>query len=241
MGWILEFVGVFVGSAVVPITLAVVSAHVPPLYAALVPPITTLCSIAAWLGVAKGLYGAVNLDTTYENWPMFAGCIVGIALPLLIWVVIRPFCRTPYDWDRLYRMDALEPRPGDSAFEHGDEEDLGHDWDPKALARASWMAKWVTAILCIIFLVIIPFPMYGAGYIMSRKFFIGWTVLVFLWGWLAALVILGLPIWQSRGPIMKVMKGIFGGKRNKITTIGQPPQVADSDKQASITEKGITG
>ncbi|RDW77597.1 hypothetical protein BP6252_05650 [Coleophoma cylindrospora] len=210
MGWILEFVGVFTGSAVIPITLAISSSHVSPLFITWAPPIGTICAIATWLGVTKGMYGAVNVNTTFENWPMFAGCLVGLMLPVVAWCCMRPFSKTPYDWDNLFLMIPLEPRPGDVSFSHDDDDSLGLDWDPKELARASRMAKIVSGVLCLIFLVLIPFPMYGTGYIMSRKFFTGWTVVVFIWSWCAALLIWCMPVWQSREPLLRVLKGIIG-------------------------------
>jgi hypothetical protein len=188
------------------------------------PPIGTICALASWLAVTKGLYGEITVDTTFENWPMFAGCLVSLMLPFLIWCAMRPFIREVYDWDLLFYMVPREPRVGDVSFTRDDDDSLGLDWDPKELARASFTAKSISTVLCLIFLVIIPFPMYGAGYIMSKKFFTGWTVIVFIWSWVAALLIWCLPVWQSRGPLGKVVRGIWGdvmGKRkqDRATTI----------------------
>lgn len=218
MGWILEFLGVILGSAVIPITLALMSSHVSPYYITYAAPVGTICGLAAWLGVTKGMYGEINITTTFENWSMFAGCLVSLLVPLIIWLAMLPFVREPYDWDRLFLMIPTEPRAGDVSFTHEDDESLGLDWDPKELARASKMAKTVSGVLCLIFLIIIPFPMYGAGYIMSRKFFIGWTVLVFIWSWVAALLIWFMPVWQSREPLIRVVKGVFGGKSQMPVT-----------------------
>lgn len=151
---------------------------------------------------------------------MFAGCLVSLVLPFLIWCVMRPFVRDAYDWDLLFYMVPREPRVGDVSFTSEDDNSLGLDWDPKELARAAFIAKSISTVLCLIFLVIIPFPMYGAGYIMSKKFFTGWTVIVFIWSWVAALLIWCLPVWQSRGPLGKVMKGIWedviGGRKDDM-------------------------
>lgn len=77
MGWILEFLGVLLGSAVVPIVLAVNSAHVSSAYMSYSAPFGSVCALASWIGSAKGIFGEVNVDTLYENWPMFVGCTVG--------------------------------------------------------------------------------------------------------------------------------------------------------------------
>lgn len=246
MGWILEFLGVVLGSAVVPITLAVTSAHVSPYYTTWAAPIGTICGLAAWLGVTKGMYSEINVTTTFENWPMFAGCVVSLFLPLVIWLAMRPFVRTAYDWDLLFLMIPAQPREGDISYTHDDDESLGLDWDPKELARASMMAKTVTAVLCLIFLVIIPFPMYGAGYIMSRKFFTGWTVVVFIWSWIAALLIWCMPIWQSREPLGKAIKGLFGDFTGRRTVESASPgaqsidatEVDVVDKEVQLTKQG---
>jgi hypothetical protein len=221
MGWILEFIGVIVGSAVIPITLAVTSAHVSPHYTTFAPPIGSVLALVSWLASTKGMYGEINISTTFENWPMFIGCLVSLTVPLLLWAAMRPFVRKPYDWDNLFLMIPLQPRPGDVSFTHDDDASLGLDWDPQELARASKMAKTVSAVLCLIFLVIIPFPLYGTGYIMSRKFFTGWTVVVFIWSWVAALMIWCMPVWQSRGPLSAVLKGVWSdvtGRRKPMDT-----------------------
>lgn len=241
MGWILEFLGVVLGSAVIPITLAVMSAHVTPFFVTYSPPIGTICGLAAWLGTTKGLYKEINIVTTFENWPMFAGCLVSVTIPYTMWLAMRPFVRTPYDWDLLFLMIPLEPREGDVSFTHEDDESLGLDYDAKELARASRMAKIVSGVLCLIFLIIIPFPMYGAGYIMSRKFFTGWTILVFIWSWFAALLIWCMPVWQSRGPLLKVVKGVFGdmtGRRNvESVSPASESVIVESVEKGTFTSK----
>jgi hypothetical protein len=239
MGWILEFIGVAVGSAVVPITLAVTSSHVSPYFITYAPPIGTACAIAAWLATTKGMYGSINVNTTFNNWPMFTGCLVGIMLPFLGWLVMRPFMKVPYDWGKLYRMEAVQPWEGARTYEDGDETD-GAGMDFKELAKASKMAKIVTGVLCFIFLVLIPFPLYGTGYIFSKGFFTGWTVLVFIWSWAAALLIWGMPIWQSREQIGKVFKGAFGkgvGDQESITGVSTPVESVKLETMVGVDEK----
>jgi len=231
MGWILEFIGVFVGSAVIPITLAVMCSHVSPYFMTYAPPVGSLCGIAAWLAVTKGMYGTIDIDTTFENWSMFAGCLVSLMVPVLIWVAMRPFVPTPYNWDHLLLMIPLEPRGGDVFYTHEDNEELGSDWDAQELARASKMAKIVSGVLCLVFLVIIPFPLYGTGYIMSRKFFTGWTIIVFLWSWCAALLIWLMPVWQSRGQLIKIFKGAFGGGAKGVNNHHQAEVIEGAEIQ----------
>jgi hypothetical protein len=106
-----------------------------------------------------------------------------------MWLAMRPFMHTPYDWNKLFLMQAVQPHPGDAVYSKGDDSDLGHDWDPNGLRQASNYAKIVTAVQCLKFLIIIPFSLYGTGNVFSRNFFTGWTVVVFIWSWCAALLI----------------------------------------------------
>jgi urea-proton symporter len=210
MGWVLEFLGVVLGSAVIPITLAVNSAHVSPRYMQLAAPIGTVCALGSWLGTTKGMYGTINVTTTFENWPMFCGCTVGLVIPAILWLAMWPLHRQAYDWNLLFEMRALEPQAGEKVYE--DIADLGSEWDPDGLARASRNAKIVSGVMCVIFLIIIPFSLYGTGYIFSRGFFIGWTVVVFIWCWVAALLIWSMPIWEARHTFAAVVRGILGRK-----------------------------
>ncbi|KAF4624777.1 hypothetical protein G7Y89_g13392 [Cudoniella acicularis] len=187
----------------------VTSSHVSLYLTTYGPPIGTALGICAWLETTKGTYGTINIDTTFENWPMFTGCLVSLVIPLLMWGAMRPFMKEAYDWDLLFLMVARDPGPGDKSFTHEDDDSLGLGYDTKELPQASFMEKSVSAVLCLIFLIIIPFPMYGSGHAMSRKFFIVWTVLVFLWSWTAALMIWFMPVWPSRKALVKVAKGIF--------------------------------
>jgi hypothetical protein len=117
----------------------------------------------------------------------------------------------------LFRMEAVEPRPGDIVRQQGDESDLGPEWDAVALKAAGVRAKWISGALCLIFLVIIPFSLYGSGYVFSRGFFTGWMVVVFLWSWAAALLIWVLPVWESRSQLYSVVSGVI--RRRKETVL----------------------
>lgn len=267
MGWILEFLGVVLGSAVVPIILAVNSAHVSSTYMIFAAPVGSICALSSWIGSAEGMFGEVTVATLYENWPMFIGCTVGksywtlfflfssiaehsredpanveclgLFVPLLIYFAMWPLHRTPYDWELLFLMQPLEPRPGDKVYSHEDTTDIGDDWDPSGLARASRNAKIVSAVMVIIFLIIIPFSLYGSGYVFSRNFFTGWTVVVFVWSFVAAGIIWFLPLWQARETWVGVIRGIFG-QGGQAAKVEEKDDAAGSPVEELLTvDKGL--
>ncbi|KAI0143392.1 hypothetical protein BJ166DRAFT_629762 [Pestalotiopsis sp. NC0098] len=238
MGWILEFLGVALGSAVVPIILAVNSAYVSPAYMSFAAPVGSICALASWLGSAKGMYGEVTVTTLYENWVMFIGCTVGLFVPLIIYAAMWPLHRTPYDWDRLFLMQPLEPRPGDKMYSREDVADIGDDWDPVGLARASRNAKIVSSVMVLIFLIIIPFSLYGSGYIFSRNFFTAWTVVVFIWSFVAAGLIWFLPLWQARKMWMNVVRGVLG-RGNRVPKVDSEEVARGQAEDFVVPEKHL--
>ncbi|KAK6081203.1 sodium symporter family protein [Seiridium cupressi] len=259
MGWILEFLGVILGSAVVPIILAVNSAHVSSTYMTYSAPFGSACALVSWIASAKGMFGEVSVTTLYENWPMFIGCTVGkytlrvhdpprrllsqpltsigLFVPLIVYFAMWPLHHTPYDWEKLFLMQSLEPRPGDKVYIHDDNTDIGDDWDPSALARASRNAKIVSLVMVLIFLIIIPFSLYGTGYIFSRNFFTGWTVVVFIWSFVAAGLIWFLPLWQARETWIGVFRSIIG--KGKPVTKLEGQECSDIDREnVMVSDKG---
>lgn len=151
-----------------------------------------------------------------------------------------PLHRTPYDWDRLFLMQPLEPMPSDKVYTHHDNTDIGDDWDPPALARASKNAKIVSLVMVLIFLIIIPFSLYGTGYVFSRNFFTAWTVVVFIWSFVAAGIIWFLPLWQARDMWISVFHGMLG-KKTSATVLESIP-VSDMGRNNIVTsDKGVRG
>lgn len=148
-----------------------------------------------------------------------------------------PLHKEAYDWDRLFLMQARQARPGDNIYTHDDDRDnLGEEWDPVGLSRVSRNAKIASAIMIAIFLIIIPFSLYGSGYIFSRNFFIGWTVVVFVWSWVAALSIWCLPLWEARASFAVVFRGLLD--RHKIQqSIGVEVE-SENGKEAASRKAG---
>jgi hypothetical protein len=164
-----------------------------------------------------------------------ANSLVALFVPLIIYGAMWPLHRTPYDWDKLFLMQAVQPRPSDIVYTHEDNSDIGEDWDPPALARAARNAKIVCVVVVLIFLIIIPFSLYGTGYSFSRNFFTGWTVVVFLWSFTAAATIWFLPLWQSRATLIGIFKGMVG-KKHITETNGH--DVSDVDQEHTMVSKG---
>lgn len=83
-------------------------------------------------------------------------------------------------------------------------------------------SKW-SKIICVItilaFLVLWPMPMYGTGYVFSRKFFTGWIVVGIIWCFFSLFMVGLYPLYESRKPIWETLRGITWdctGQTNKL-------------------------
>ena len=98
---------------------------------------------------------------------MLAGNVVALLSPC-VFVPLLTFGAGADDYDYA-SMRAI--RRGDDG---GDGAAAAHA-DAAQLDRAAFVARLVTAIMTLALLVLWPMPMYGAGYVFSRKFFAGWV------------------------------------------------------------------
>ncbi|KAL7187926.1 hypothetical protein ACSBR1_037882 [Camellia fascicularis] len=78
LGWMYLAMGVFIGSAVLPIAFMLLWRKANAISAILGTTIGCVLGIITWLSFAKFEYGRVNLDTTGRNAPMLAGNLVSI-------------------------------------------------------------------------------------------------------------------------------------------------------------------
>ncbi|XAR70735.1 hypothetical protein NMG60_11027707 [Bertholletia excelsa] len=78
LGWMYLAMGVFIGSAVLPIAFMLLWRKANAIGAILGPIIGCILGIITWLSIASVEYGRVNLDTTGRNAPMLAGNLVSI-------------------------------------------------------------------------------------------------------------------------------------------------------------------
>lgn len=98
LGWVYLFMGVCVGSAVVPIAFSITWAKCSGI-AAITGAVGGLAgAVITWVVVAKSLYGAVTIDTLGSDYAMLAGNVVAIGLSGLLCVVVSLIRPDNYDW-----------------------------------------------------------------------------------------------------------------------------------------------
>src|SRR5277367_2418550 len=67
----------------------------------------------------------------------------------------------------------------------------------------------MTVFLTLALLVLWPMPMYGTGYIFSKKFFTGWVVVGIMWLMGSLLCVGVFPVWEGRNALATTLKAIY--------------------------------
>lgn len=245
MGWLYLFMGVIIGSAVLPATLCMMWSDQNWIAASLSPVLGLICAVIAWLVTAKKESGVLTVDSTGANNPMLAGNVVALLSPLIfVPVLTYAFGRQRYDWQSMKQirkgddsalaaqahMD-LEQVPGEQ--HHTAAEDAA---EQAHLKRAAVIARSMTVFMAVSLLVLWPMPMYGSKYIFSKKFFTGWVVVGILWLFCSSFAVGVFPIWESRKTWKKTTTAMW----RDLTGKGPKPQIGvhvrDSEEEERESE-----
>ncbi|KAF2853618.1 urea active transporter [Plenodomus tracheiphilus IPT5] len=218
MGYLYLLMGVIISSAVLPATLTLMWGGQNWYAATFSPPLGLACSLIAWLVTAKKEGGELTVATTGANNPMLAGNVVALLSPLVfVPVLTYAFGPQHYDWlsmKAIRRGDDhdlavaahvdLENIPGERRHSVIQEEE-----EQAKLMKASKIARWMTLFMTLALLVLWPMPMYGSGYIFSKKFFTGWIVVGILWMFCSAGAVGIFPLWEGRKTSIRTFKAIY--------------------------------
>lgn len=88
--------------------------------------------------------------------------------------------------------------------------------EQRALSKDSTIAKITTVLMTLILLVLWPMPLYGTGYIFSKKFFTGWVSMGILWLFFSAFCVGLFPLWKGRHSITDTFKSIISDIAGKM-------------------------
>lgn len=212
ISWILTFIGIVLGAAPVGITLTLfwprMSRHC--FYWAL--PLGSFTGLGCWLGACKHFYGEINKNnlslvnsTIIANFSTFGAT--------LLYCVVISYLKPDYS-----SLEDLQDK-----FTVGDDatakEKKLMQLDEETKAKLDAVFKW-TSIgvfgLWASFTFLLPFPMYGQKYIMSKAFFKGWIVVSIIWLFIAFFYITFYPIYESRDAILEFYRKVTGKEKSQV-------------------------
>ncbi|ORY91551.1 urea transporter [Leucosporidium creatinivorum] len=248
MGWLYEFMGVVLGGAVCPIALSIMSSKANKWG----------CVCGAWIGLAFGIIawlvtastlnnGEVNIDTTFQDYPMLAGNLASLGVSGIISV------STSLIWPENFNFDITR-----ALHEHGEEQDKNpvadsdskdektgeaptdgqlmsarasvneepvydENKDPVKLRAAFRLAVYISLVLVVVLILLIPLPLFFSSHIYPKAGFYVWVAVAFIWVFYGSFAVVLYPIYESRdaiGDIFGAMMADLKGKRTPKAVAG---------------------
>jgi len=237
MGWLYTFMGVILGSAVVPIALCItwsrankwgcIGGSIAGFFAGLI----------AWLVTTSTLNGGViNVTTSGGDYEMLAGNLASIGVGGIVAVAASLIWPEDFDFEstRMLNVRAAAPKetsgvePDDEkTFEKEPEKEhvsteaheavdyespiitTDPDLDPVSLDEAFRFAAWSSAALTVVMLILIPFPLFFASTIYGVRGLTAWVVIGIIWCFCSAFAVVLYPLWESRVAILQIARGVI--------------------------------
>lgn len=217
MGYLYLLMGVIISSAVFPGAMTLVWKGQNWIAAAASPILGLAMSLIAWLVTTKTQYGVFTVESTGANYPMLAGNVAALLSPIVFSPVLTYlFGPQNYDYESMRAIRKvddsdvaaaahvdLELVPGENPSPRQEEEE---EEETKKLNKAAFMSRGLTIGMVICFLLLWPIPMYGSGYVFSRKFFTGWIVVGIIWLFGTAFGVIVFPLWEGRESIVRTAR-----------------------------------
>jgi SSS family transporter len=195
--------GVLIGSAVVPISLAIVWKRTNKVAATTGALAGLVFGVAVWLVSSYAFYGTVSVSTTSQNMPLLAGNITSILVGGIVTFLGSLIKPDNFDFRLMKQKIMIVDAKIRRAIEHESDEEY--------LKRWSKFGYKFGIALTLMLVVAWPVPLYLSGYVFSQEAYAAWVGIAVTWAATAATVIVLLPLIESRAGIIKVMKRIGQG------------------------------
>lgn len=168
---------------------------------------------------------------------MLAGNVAALLSPI-VYVPILTYAFGPQNYDWLSMAAIRKADDSDVAVAaHVDielipgetnDETIAAIEEQKSLKRAAKIARSLTAFMALSLIILWPMPMYGSGYIFSKKFFTGWVSVAILWLFCSSFVVGIYPMWESRTTFAQTVRSMIrdatgrggikkAGRKNNVT------------------------
>ena len=197
LGWVYNFMGICIGSAVCPIAACILWDKTDGWVAILSAVVGFIGAVMTWLITAASLYDEVSEVSLGMLYAQLAGNCVAIGLSGIIVLVLSFMFPQNYDWSLMNQGIKLV---------ESNTVVLNEDWEstPEFLAEASaWIFKygWAYALfLCV------GWPLIAAPWgVFPEALYSLWASVAVCWGYLAAIIIIGLPLYENSATITRVL------------------------------------
>ncbi|KAK4054470.1 hypothetical protein OIV83_000964 [Microbotryomycetes sp. JL201] len=239
MGWLYEFMGTALGSAVTPTALCIMWSRANK-YACIGGAWLGLASgLTAWLVTAKTEFGAINMDTTGENYSMLAGNLAAIGVGTIVSVIGSLMFPDHYDFVATRALHAEEHRTATnkpviqtalesplslekdeskdgtpvtdlkSAQASIADESLDENDDPILLGKAFKMAVRASVAAFVVLILCIPLPLFFSSHQFSKADFYVFVTVTFIWVFYSIFAVVVYPVYESRQALMHLASAVW--------------------------------
>uniref|UniRef100_A0A7S2ZAV8 Urea transporter n=1 Tax=Rhodosorus marinus TaxID=101924 RepID=A0A7S2ZAV8_9RHOD len=195
LGWLYLFMGVLIGSAVVPVALCICWKRANGTGAIIGAIAGMLCALAVWLGFGSSFEGGITIDNLGRDEVMLAGNLVAICLSGIIVVAYSFWRPEDCDWEATTKQIPLIEEDPNAHLTQATEEEM--------TSALKWIMIWgigLSLVLVVVWpLLTLPLPVFTLGY------WTFWVVLSILWGLLATIAMVILPVYESRSAVLGVL------------------------------------
>jgi len=216
LGWVYQFMGNAIGSAVVPLWNMLMWKDANATGAVVAAWGGMVLALATWLIVCQAEFGEITIDNLGTLNPNLGGNIVALCSSALIHVAFSLASPQNYDFKSMGEIEMLENDQSGLA-----EEDYTVEFLDEAKA---WIQKWGWGFT-IVMVVIWPVLSIPAG-VFTKDYFAFWVFISLAWAFVATFVIITLPIQESMESIMGVF--LFMAGKKKAAGVKEAPVEADS-------------
>jgi urea-proton symporter len=200
--------GVLIGSAVVPISLAIVWKRTNKVAATSGALGGLACGVVVWLASSYAFYGIISVSSTSQNLPLLVGNVTSILVGAIVTFVGSMMKPDNFDFRLMKQKIMIVDAKIRRAIEHESDEEYLKHW--------SKIGYKFGISLTLTLVVAWPLPLYLLGYIFSEQMYAAWVGIAVTWAATAATVIVLLPLMESRTGIAKVLKRIGQGSSEEM-------------------------
>ncbi|NND85940.1 MAG: universal stress protein, partial [Nitrosopumilus sp.] len=202
--------GVLIGSAVAPVSLAILWEKTNKYAATSAAIIGLLCGVVSWVWSANLMYGEITLSSTGNLFPLLIGNVISISVSLgitLIGSMIKP---ENFDFHIMKQKILVVDDKIRSMIKR--------DTDEKFLQRSLKLYKRIGFSISVFLVIIWPSSFYLTEFVFEEQPFHLWVWLAIVWAFGAAGIIIFLPLIEARKNISEIFnKAKMNSEMNDIS------------------------
>ncbi|KAM6495063.1 urea transporter [Amanita muscaria] len=234
MGWLYTFMGVILGSGVIPIALCITWKKANKWGCIGGSLIGFAAGVIAWLvTTAKLNNGVINVTTTGGDYEMLAGNVASFLAGGIIATVVSFLFPEDFDWaatraintpvkldpvPKVPEEDIVKTEKEGSDVKSGSiaeisskstQQDIDDELNPEHLHKAFVFASVSSIVLFVIFILLIPLPLFGAQTVFTAQGYTAWVAIGIAWVFLSICGVVIYPIFESRHALIRIAKGVY--------------------------------